>query len=50
MAILPYIEQKTLYDKFQLDEPWDSPNNKELIKLHARRYACPSRARPGAGP
>jgi hypothetical protein len=29
--ILPYIEQKALYDKFRLDEPWDSEHNKKLL-------------------
>jgi Protein of unknown function (DUF1559) len=29
--ILPYIEQKGLYDQFRLDEPWDSEHNKKLI-------------------
>ncbi len=31
VAILPYIEQQFLYDKFKLDEPWDSEHNKKLI-------------------
>lgn len=31
VLILPYIEQKPLYDKFHLDEPWDSEHNKQLI-------------------
>ncbi len=43
VAILPYLDQQTLYEKFKLDEPWDSPNNKELIKLMPAVYACPSR-------
>ena len=25
VAILPYLEQQDLYNKFNLDEPWDSP-------------------------
>ena len=29
--ILPYLEEQKLYDKFHLDEPWDSPHNIELI-------------------
>jgi hypothetical protein len=43
VAILPFLEQKPLYDQFHLDEPWDSPHNKELIKLMPATYACPSR-------
>jgi hypothetical protein len=31
VAILPFVEQKALYDEFHLDEPWDSPHNKRLI-------------------
>jgi hypothetical protein len=31
VAILPYIEEDTLYKKFHLDEPWDSPHNKALL-------------------
>jgi len=29
--ILPYLNQQALYERFHLDEPWDSPHNKELI-------------------
>ena len=41
VAILPYIDQKPLYDKFKLDEPWDSPTNKALIELIPPSYVCP---------
>ena len=30
VALLPYLEQIPLYNKFKLDEPWDSPHNKAL--------------------
>jgi prepilin-type processing-associated H-X9-DG protein len=46
VAILPYIEQQDLYNRFKLDEPWDSPHNKELLKEMPTTYLCPSRARP----
>jgi uncharacterized protein (TIGR03067 family) len=42
VSILPYIEQEVLYDKFKLDEPWDSPTNKALIPLIPETYVCPS--------
>jgi hypothetical protein len=32
VRLLPYLGQKQLYDKFKLDEPWDSDHNKKLIK------------------
>jgi Protein of unknown function (DUF1559) len=45
VAILPYLEQQELYDKFKLDEPWDSPHNKELLKEMPPIYRCPIRTR-----
>ena len=38
------MEQGVLFDKFKLDEPWDSPHNKELLKYMPLVYQCPSRA------
>jgi RNA polymerase sigma factor (sigma-70 family) len=32
VAILPYLDQKALYEEFKLDEPWDSAHNKKLIE------------------
>ena len=46
VAILPYIEQDDLYSKFKLDEPWDSPHNKALLKEMPTTFLCPSRAKP----
>src|SRR5271157_3971814 len=46
VAILPYIEQAELYNKFKLDEPWDSPHNKELLKEMPPTFKCPSRVKP----
>lgn len=31
VAILPYLEQFRLYEKFRIDEPWDSPHNLALL-------------------
>ena len=42
VAILPMIEENGLYNKFKLDEPWDSPHNKALIKEMPKVYLCPS--------
>jgi hypothetical protein len=29
--ILPFIEQTALYNRFHMDEPWDSPNNLPML-------------------
>jgi hypothetical protein len=31
VLLLPYLEQEALYQQFRLDEPWDSPNNIQLV-------------------
>lgn len=38
VAILPYVEHAALYNKFRLDEPWDSPTNKALISMMPKIY------------
>jgi len=50
VAILPYLGQQDLYNKFKLDEPWDSPHNIALVKEIPTAYVCPSRpSAPGEG-
>jgi RNA polymerase sigma factor (sigma-70 family) len=39
VALLPFLDQKALYAKFHLDEPWDSPHNKALLKEMPAAYA-----------
>ncbi|HEX3447935.1 MAG TPA: sigma-70 family RNA polymerase sigma factor, partial [Isosphaeraceae bacterium] len=39
VAILPYLGQQALYDKFRLDEPWNSPHNKTLLNQMPDIYA-----------
>ncbi len=45
VAILPFMEQRELYDKFHLNERWDSPHNMALLKEMPRVYRCPGRVR-----
>jgi hypothetical protein len=40
--LLPYLEERELYDQFKLDEPWDSPHNKELIDKMPSIYQLPN--------
>ena len=41
VAILPYLGHQDLYNKFNLDEPWDSAHNKALLKEMPSMYTCP---------
>ncbi len=48
VAMLPYLEEKNLYDQFHLDEPWDSEHNRKLIPLMPEVFRSPSsQAEPG---
>jgi hypothetical protein len=49
VSLLPYLEQQALYDKFHLDEPWDSPHNKALIEQMPAIYRSPGRPGMKAG-
>jgi len=40
--ILPYVDQLALYEKFRLDEPWDSDHNRELIERMPDIYRSPA--------
>jgi hypothetical protein len=40
VAILPWLEQFALYQRFHLDEAWDSPHNTALLKEMPRVYAA----------
>ncbi len=41
VAILPYLAEDELYRSFKLDEPWDSPHNKALLRRMPRVFAPP---------
>ncbi len=41
VLILPYIEQQALFDLYRFDEPWDGPNNIELVKRMPRTFRHP---------
>ena len=42
VAILPFIEEKKLYDEFKQDEPWDSAHNKKLLAKMPKLFADPT--------
>jgi hypothetical protein len=40
VLILPYMEQKQLYNQYDFDEPWDGPNNRKLWDRMPYFYSC----------
>lgn len=49
VLILPYMEEQALYDRYDFDEPWDGPNNKQLLDEMPFAYSCPSHGHHGDG-
>ncbi len=39
VAILPFLEENALYERFRLDEAWDSSHNQALLEEMPRVYA-----------
>jgi len=39
VAILPFIEQQKLYNRYHFDEPWDGPNNRKLLDVMPAIYS-----------
>jgi hypothetical protein len=46
VLLLPYLEENNLYRQFHLDEPWDSPHNKQLLASMPSEYADPGSTPP----
>ena len=48
VALLPYLGERALYDRFRLDEPWDGPHNRALLDRMPEVFGLPGgRAAPG---
>ena len=47
VLLLPYIEQKDLYDQYDFSEPWDGPKNRQLAERMPAIYAFHGESRPG---
>jgi hypothetical protein len=41
VELLPYLEQKELYNEFKRDQPWDSDHNKKLLARMPKVFASP---------
>lgn len=44
VRLLPFLGEQELYDKFKLDESWDSPHNQALIPEMPDIYRLPNQA------
>jgi len=44
--ILPYMEQKALYETIDLSKPWDDPANQAAYDTKISAYQCPSANNP----
>ena len=42
VELLPYFGYSDLYERFNLDEPWDSPHNIQLLEEMPEVYASPN--------
>ena len=43
---MPFLGQKSLYDRFHLDEPWDSEHNRGLVESMPKIYRTPGASLP----
>ena len=50
VELLPYIEQRPLYEKFELTEPWDSPTNLAAAQTNLPTFICPASRRAEMAP
>lgn len=42
VAILPFMDESELFEKFHRDEPWDSPHNLRLLREIPAAYSIPA--------
>lgn len=42
VLILPYLGHRDLYDRYSFQEPWNGPQNSQLVSLMPEVFACPA--------
>ena len=47
VLILPFMNEQALYDQYDFDEPWNGPQNSQLLGKIPRLFQCPAHARHG---
>jgi prepilin-type processing-associated H-X9-DG protein len=40
ILLLPYLDQREAYEKYDFNEPWDSPKNREVTSIPFGAYRC----------
>lgn len=50
VLLLPFLQQRALYDQYDFAEPWDGPNNRRLFSQPPPEYVCPAEPRVGGRP
>jgi hypothetical protein len=49
VALLPFLERADLYERYNFNEPWDSPNNLQVAQQMPEVFRCPdSPSGPGS--
>jgi len=42
VLLLPFLNYRAIYDRYDFGEPWDGPNNRKLLAEMPIEYRCPS--------
>lgn len=42
VLILPYLAEETCYEQYRFDEPWNGPNNSQLVGEMPSVFRCPA--------
>jgi len=50
VLLLPFLEHKPIYDRYDFNEPWDGPKNRALLSKMPYVYRCPSAGGPDDAP
>ena len=50
VLLLPFLEASDVYNRYDFNEPWDSPKNSRLANFMPMSYRCPRDRRLGAPP
>ena len=48
VLLLPFMEHQALYEKYNMDEPWDGPNNSGLASMAMSIYQSPTAENTGS--